>query len=329
VITAPENLDEYRVRYEGIYPALQQTAKELQVEFAKLLRSEGLAIANVEARAKEVASFVKKLIQKGYDDPWEDVTDKIGVRITTVNPADVSLVVEALVGSEFEMVKIEDKREQLDPAQLGYLATHIDARFSPRNDLAPSDCRCEVQIRTAAESAWAYAAHDLMYKAPVPGDPVWQRGTYRLLALVELFDCEIKRLQETIMADPNYAEGRVLEALEREFFRLTAIDYDRELSRDIIGPLLTLLTEDELAAPGPMVHEFVEAHQEKLANLYRQYLLDHRHVLMSQPESLLIFQLLEKDRYTLSDTWQAALPSIYLERLSEVWGIPVDLSADS
>jgi ppGpp synthetase/RelA/SpoT-type nucleotidyltranferase len=319
------NLDAMRVRYQDMYRTFQLTARELQTEIERLVLSSGIAAANIESRAKDVSSFVKKSIQKGYAMPWEEITDKIGVRITTVHPADVTAVVEALRESDFEIIDIEDKREQLVPAELGYLATHVNARFSERNDLAAADCRFELQVRTAAESAWAYAAHDLMYKAPVEGSLSWQRSTYRLLALVELFDCEIRRLKDEIMTDPTYSEGRVLVALEREFFQMTALEYNRELSRDVIGKLIDLLDIDEQLAPSQAFGNFISANQNKLVGLYEEYLTDHRHVLMSQPESILIFFLLEKDKFSLEEAWKSVLPPSYLVRLSEVWGEPLDL----
>jgi ppGpp synthetase/RelA/SpoT-type nucleotidyltranferase len=325
-VPASEPLDDIRIKYLSLLPLFRQTASELQSDVERLLRSKGFAVANVESRAKDVSSFIKKILVKRYPNPWSDVTDKIGIRVTTVIPGDVTDVVDTVRNSHFGIIKIEDKRAQLDPTQLGYLATHIDAQFDPRNGLDASDCRFELQVRTSAESAWAYAAHDLMYKAPITNSPAWDRSTFRLLALVELFDCEVKRLKEEIMSEPIYAEGRVLSALEHEFFQLTAVDYNRELSRDVIGKLVPLMEDDELSAPAQVFGAFIHAHRSKFAQFYPQYAVDHRHILMSQPESILIFFLLEKDKFALGDAWQEVLPMSYLERLSEVWGIPVDLS---
>ena len=128
------------------------------------------------------------------------------------------------------------------------------------------------------------------------------------------------------MSEPTFAEGRVLSALEHEFFQLTAVDYNMELSRDVISKLVPLMNDEEIAAPSHAFSQFIFANHSNRAGLYSQYLLDHRHILMSQPESIIIFFLLEKNEFALSEAWRSVLPPIFLERLSEVWGTLVDLS---
>jgi ppGpp synthetase/RelA/SpoT-type nucleotidyltranferase len=323
-VASAEELDGLRDRYAGSFGAYERASEAIRVKVESALQARGITTASVEARAKTVSSLVKKAIHKRYANPWLETTDKIGVRITTVYASDMPAVEAAVLDSGFQLIKREDKRERLPPGQLGYLATHLDVSFKQQDGLDAEDCRCEIQIRSAAESAWAYAVHDLMYKGPVEADGEWQRSAYRLLALVELFDCEVQRLREKIMSDPGYPQGRVLEALEREFFQLTAVEFNSDLTRDVVECLLPLLGGDDTSAPASVVRAFVEANQEKLARLYKNYLSDDRHVLMSQPESLLIFLLLDRDKYKLVEAWGQCMPPTYLQGLSEVWGKPVD-----
>jgi hypothetical protein len=45
-------------------------------------------------------------------------------------------------------------------------------------------------------------------------------------------------------------------------------------------------------------------------------------LLLSQPESLFILERLEKDKFTLRDTWESILPFKMLQDLASAWGNP-------
>jgi ppGpp synthetase/RelA/SpoT-type nucleotidyltranferase len=55
--------------------------------------------ADVTARAKETASFAKKIITKNYSDPWAQVTDKIGARIIVDESNDTHRVFDGLAAA--------------------------------------------------------------------------------------------------------------------------------------------------------------------------------------------------------------------------------------
>jgi len=118
----------------------------------------------------------------------------------------------------------------------------------------------------------------------------------------------------------------MLAELERHFLRLTARGYDQQLSRQVIDVLRPLFTEGELATYRDRLDAFVASRQEKLQQLYEDYRDDDRNPLMSQPESLLVFERLDSDKFNLVEAWAGRLPNTLLESLAAIWGVSVDLS---
>jgi ppGpp synthetase/RelA/SpoT-type nucleotidyltranferase len=324
---AEVDLEGLRVRYEAVRPQLQLLVDHVVDRLESQIGYRGISPAAVEGRVKGTSSFVKKAMRKGYAAPWSDIRDKAAVRVTTTSSDDVP-VVEDVIRHEFEVLHYEDKRTSLEPNRFGYLGVHFEVGVAVQVDLEESERICEIQIRTGAESAWANVAHDLMYKAPAEPSSQLQRSLYRLVALVELFDGEVLRTKKAIMEEPGYRLGRLLAELENEFLRLTARRSDPELSRIVAESLDPLLPAGGWTEYQPILASFISQYEDKLRRIYDDYLADDRTPLVSQPESLLIFERLENDRFHLAERWSDSLPESLLESMGEIWGIPVHADGD-
>ncbi len=114
----------------------------------------------------------------------------------------------------------------------------------------------------------------------------------------------------------------MLDHLERLYYGLTAKSFDRDLSIDVIARLLVLFTEAEVKDFDRLIGAFVERNADKLRRIYRAYRDDERSetLLLFQPESLLIWERLEKDQFRLKEAWTRAFPLRLLEFLATTWG---------
>ena len=321
---ADTELEDLRTRYVAAVPGYQQIVDHVVERLASAVGHRGVNPAAIEGRVKDTSSFVKKLMRKDYSSPWADMRDKAGVRVTTVYAADVAIV-DGVIADEFEVLHRDDKCEQLAPDHFDYLGLHFEIAVPIGEGLSEADRVCEVQVRTGAETAWANASHDLLYKAPVePGSEI-KRGLHRLLALVELFDLEVTRTREAIMSHPTYKDGRLLLGLEQAFLDLTAHRSDPELSRHVIDalrPVMPSLDWDEYRG---LLDPFITANRTTLARIYADYLADDRNPLISQPESLLVFERIEHDRFRLAERWAQVLPTGMLTQMADMWGKPVEV----
>lgn len=306
--------------------------RQLYDEFARYVaarleaavRRHGIA-CSVQARAKDVASFLKKALRKRYASPFEEIGDKAGVRLI-VTYHDTLAAVEGIVRSEFVVVSYENKTESLHYSQLGYLGIHLDVTL-PQQLLVNGLERfrgitCEVQLHTRAQNLWADISHQLSYKPSHPPPPTVQRKVRRLLALVEIFDEEVADARKALLAVPGYEDAVLLDHLERHYYRFTARPFDRELSLEIIGELLPLLAPPEVQGFGWLIDRFVDNNSEKLSEIFQDYANDQRcNPLLFQPESILVFERLEKDPFLLRETWARAMPISLLEGLATIWGL--------
>lgn len=327
MLLADVDLDALRVRYEAARPPLKALVDFVVDRLERQVGHRGIAAASVEGRVKGTSSFLKKAIRKGYAAPWAEIRDKAAARVTTTSQDDVSIV-EDVIRGEFEVLHYEDKRSELEPNQLGYLGVHLEVAVSFDCELAEAERVCEIQVRTGAESAWANVAHDLLYKAPTEPGAELRRSLYRLIALVELFDSEVLRTKKAIMEEPGYRTGQMLAQLEDAFLHLTARRSDPELSRIVVTALEPLLLDGGRPDYGSTLRSFVDEHSEKLRRIYSDYLEDDRVPLVSQPESLLVFERLEHDRFHLAELWRENLPESLLQSMGEIWGVPVDAGSD-
>jgi len=320
-------LDSLRERYITERPRYIELAGCVSRLLEAETRRRGLT-CTVEGRAKEVASLVKKALRKSYVSPWDEIQDKAGVRVVTVYQRTIADV-EDIIRELFEVHEYEDKRLELEPDKLDYLGVHFEVTVPARHlDGDPGGLRdlvCEIQLHTRAQNLWATVSHELIYKAAQTPPVEVKRSIYRLMALLELFDEEVARGWEHVMAQPGFQEARIIADLESQFYSLTARSWDPQLSRHVVEILRPLLGSTEVEEYRARLSTFVEHNRSKLEAIFADYQDDDRNPLLSQPESLLVFERLEHDRFQLAELWVEHLPESLLRSLSEIWGTPVDV----
>lgn len=280
----------------------------------------------ISHRVKDLDSFVKKAIRKGYANPVREIRDRAGARVVVAYEHHVQLVAQ-LVRSVFDIIDEEDKHETLGANELGYLGHHFEVRLRSNSVAESADLLglvCEIQIHTRLQNAWAEVSHELIYKSrPTPPRRI-ERRILRLQTLVELFDEEVSRARQEILKLPEKNAARLLDAVDQHFYRLAGHDYDAELSLQIMSTLARLFEEDELSRIGDVVGTFVDQHGDKLRRLYDRH-RDVRGVdelLLFQPEALLVFDRIEKDPFVLEEEWSKHHPTALLEQLALLWGKP-------
>ena len=290
-------------------------------------RIESLTIMNgircdVHWRAKEISSFLKKVLKRKYSDPYMEIRDKAGVRVIAHYPWDIARI-EELVQETFTICHHEDKRVGVSFQTLDYRGTHFEVKYDG-GPVESCDLLCEIQVLTKAESLWADTAHYLSYKPAQPPSELVQRGIYRLIALVELFDSEVKRAYDALCSDDGYEEARLLHVLEQHYLKFTAKQGDRELSLELLSLLTKVVNSKVVEQFEASMEDFVSSNREKLTELYERYQGDDlANPLIWQPETLLVFLQLETDAFRLKDVWQEELPVELLMSLADAWGTPI------
>lgn len=175
------------------------------------LESQKIDITYASAREKDPESLKRKcqkqikdrdgnLIDK-YTDFRNEIMDLAGVRVVTYLLDDIGQVSE-IIRELFEVLEEHsgDKLDLLGADRIGYLSVHYIVRLKDISIVAGREefrgIKCEIQVRTVLEDAWAQIFHDRQYKNEfhvADSEKLWRR-TNLLSGNLELLDYQINDL---------------------------------------------------------------------------------------------------------------------------------------
>ncbi|MDQ7826387.1 MAG: RyR domain-containing protein [Candidatus Eremiobacteraeota bacterium] len=193
--------------------------------------------AIVESRVKSLSSFAEKVARKKYKTPLSEITDLCGGRIIVFTREEVEII-EGFIRAVFAVDEKNsiDAGRRIRPSEFGYRSLHFVVTI-PQGDLSADDARrgldslkCELQVRTAMEHAWAEFRHRNWYKQALPLPDRWEHELSALSALLETADGAFSRIQSGIK---DIERGELLSTgseklrSELELF-LMILDHDRE-----------------------------------------------------------------------------------------------------
>ncbi len=213
VTTTPEAIRDNFIDQEAKYKAFAACIEQLVLI---LLDRQGITVHSTSHRVKTRQSLYEKLKRPGKNyGQLADVTDIAGLRLITYLPEDVDRVA-ALIELEFAVDRLNsiDKRLSHDPDRFGYASLHkvcslTDARLALAEYAPYRQLKCEIQIRTILQHAWAEIEHDLGYKSGIGVPTHLQRRFSRLAALLETADEEFMRLKNELTAYAKDVRNRV------------------------------------------------------------------------------------------------------------------------
>jgi ppGpp synthetase/RelA/SpoT-type nucleotidyltranferase len=311
--------------YAAVFPAYERFADRLHDLLRGRLDRASLRLVEVSARPKDPDSFVKKALRKEYADPMRQIGDKAGVRLVLPFARDrgraVQICEEVLI-----LTEPENAAERLGSERLGYLGLHYSAQIRP-DELEPADSdladlKAELQLHTKAESAWAVAAHDSLYKSVIDVPDSVARRLNRLAALAEIFDDQVEQFRVDLGELPGFAVlDAILPKLDALLLRFTPGAGDNGISALLIPPLAGLYDVPPEAVVTDRIMPYVEAHDGELGELYERHKGDGRaNLLLYQPEALMLLERLDTDPYRLRGVWPGLLDIEPLERLATLRG---------
>ncbi len=196
-----EVIKKYVAEQMGTYRLLSEKTQEL---LSSILSSNGIVSHSITNREKDPEKLREKITieTKDYDNPLNQITDLAGVRIITYFPSDMDKIVP-LIEKEFKVDPKHsvDKRFSSDPAIFGYASVHLVAQFIPERLKLPEyalfkGMKCEIQVRTILQHAWAEIEHDIIYKSTEDIPFQLRRRFASLAGLLEIADREFESLRQ-------------------------------------------------------------------------------------------------------------------------------------
>jgi putative GTP pyrophosphokinase len=225
------NVDEVIKKYASeqmsSYRLLSEKTKE---RLSSILSSRGIVPHSITSREKDPEKLREKIAAEGdaYDNILDDIKDLAGVRIITYFPSDVDKIVP-LIEKEFRVDPKHsmDRRLRSDPSIFGYASVHFVVEFRPKMLKLPeyalfNKMKCEIQVRTILQHAWAEIEHNVVYKAPEDIPFRLRRRFASLAGLLEIADREFESLRRDGIAVRQAIQSRIRKAKKNEASR--AID---------------------------------------------------------------------------------------------------------
>lgn len=172
-------------------------ATEFSEAIEDVLDDAGVVYDRVATRVKGWPSLKKKAKKRDadgaptYPDPWNDIHDLVGARVTVFNSTVIPQAIDIL-GRSFTVLRSVDKAaETRISGSFGYGSHHLVLQVNDSlEELAEYEgFTFEVQIRTVLQHAWAEFEHDIRYKqGPKPPTPQVDRLFTLAAGLIELAD---------------------------------------------------------------------------------------------------------------------------------------------
>lgn len=182
----------------------EQFSKEIEEIIIKILRTKNIPYQSICHRVKAKESYLNKSRNEKYTNPIEQITDVSGIRIIAYTNQDVSSICEILQ-DEFCIDKgnSENKADMLETDKVGYLSVHYilqlgEKRLGLSEYKVYKNLKCEVQVRTLLQHAWAEIEHDRNYKFAGVLPHEIKRRFYLVAGVLELMDCEFDKLSKDI-----------------------------------------------------------------------------------------------------------------------------------
>jgi ppGpp synthetase/RelA/SpoT-type nucleotidyltranferase len=214
-------------QYQKVHPLFEEFAYVLKNVLAEAFNANSIKIHSIEARAKAIDSFGKKVTgqsleqpnQPKYPHPLSDITDLAGVRVITFFPITLDLV-DKIIRSEFDVIEMSDKALLLiKEEKFGYSSIHYLVRLEKNRTALLEYNRFEnligeIQVRTILQHAWAEIEHDIQYRFidTIPSDI--RRRFMSLAGMLEIADREFQAIQDEderlrIEARQSVREGKL------------------------------------------------------------------------------------------------------------------------
>ncbi len=295
--------------------------------FIKHNISECEILPEISYRTKELLSIIKK-VKKNVDKGkgfYKNLTDKLGVRIICSFQEELPLI-NSFLHKYFVVVKTDYKKENLDFNELNYISNHYDVKINCgiREFKKYAELETyifEIQVRTLNQHSWSNSAHTLSYKQEEDLPLNLKRKLYRLLSLYEIADDELSAVNTALKLNQNNLVYSLLRKLEGKFYKFAKIDFDREISLEVIRILLDYLPDMQKQTILNEIEIFIEEHKRKIQNIYNENRNRFFNILfLTQPEIFIVWYMLVKNKSLIEDNWENELNGEDLEQIRTLWG---------
>lgn len=175
--------------YKSQMHLYKKLSEEVKYIIDQKISEENIKIENSSCREKSIESLTEKIKRKSYDNPREEITDFAGVRVVSYYEADIQNI-KGIIEKSFFVHDRVDKTKKLGVDKMGYHGAHfvisLDKRYSGTRYDGITNLKCEIQVRTVLQDAWALISHHLVYKEEASIPDRMKRDLNNVASLLEI-----------------------------------------------------------------------------------------------------------------------------------------------
>ncbi len=305
----------YKAWGEYLIDYISSKLKEKYVTLDKIIK------IPVTCRTKEIDSLVAKAFyrNKNYKDPYNDITDKVGIRFVVMLENQVDEIGK-IIESSNELLSFSKDQDfnvfrETHPDVFTYQSIHYVVRnknnITVDNNIIVKNTPCEIQIRTLCQHAYAEISHDLFYKKNNENNKA-----LRLLARTAAFNEESDELfggiYKMVESEESYYNNFMKFLKDKYNFTLES----DKLNKTIYDDINILLTKYQINAK--KIEEYINE-QSFILELIKE---KQDNILFKQPIVLVLYYLVENHRHELISIWN--FPDEFLDPIEADLGISMD-----
>lgn len=205
-------------------PKFELLGKHIAFIIENLLQQNKIDYLSVSYRTKTKEGIIEKVDRKNYKNPWKQLTDVSGVRVILYLESDI-VRVSKILNSTFNIDNENSmsNESRLSSDKVGYRSVHYVCDIGEKRNVLKeyeyvSGMKCEIQVRTMLQHAWAELTHDRNYKlgANLP---------LEIKRKINLFSGILE------IADQGFSE--IVNSIEEYKESLSKEDLEQSLSHDI------------------------------------------------------------------------------------------------
>jgi putative GTP pyrophosphokinase len=298
---------------------------ELTKEFNTNTELDKILQIVTEPRLKTASSLVEKAFyrKKSYSNPYDDITDKIGIRFVCLlldNIEDISNIIEKNESWSYSLDRDFEEEKKNAPTLFTYQSKHYvvssKSNFKYQDSKIYEGIKCEIQIRTLLQHAYCELAHDTIYKPKFCASHEIHRLMARSMALIETTDTIFIDAINTI----NLQEKQMNNFLSKlyNFYEsiLGKTNVEIKLNNIILDAFNDTIKDETYK-------ELVDFYNNNENKFIITKIKDKFDLLLySQPAILFVYFFVKKNEYTAKERWP--LPANYLRPIYTDIGLSFD-----
>lgn len=309
------NEQEIRVRWEADKPLYwawaNLIAREIERRLVPIIAPTPLDYflkVPMEPRLKGDTSLIDKALyrSKPYKNPYEDITDKVGMRYVVLLTTHINTICSVIESAECEafwyQTKDKDYEEErhAKPLEFSYQSVHYVLRskagLSIDGQNLPDGLACEVQIRTLLQHAHSELTHDTLYKPKTTAKPSVKRTVAKSMALIEATDEFFEQAMRDL-TNASEPQRQLLDYLSGTYKKGTGLEPGQERSNQLVVDAFIEILPANIPT---LIEEFLTTKTYVFDKIKEQ--IGQRH-FFNQPTVLLAYFLVDRMPAQTREHW--------------------------